>query len=308
MPSSRHRHTPSPPRSSTPRAVWKGAIAFGLVHIPVSLYPATAASRLDFDLLDKRDFAAVGYQRINKRSGEPVASDNIVKGYEYEDDQYVVLSNEDFRRANVEAAQSVDIFAFAASAEIPIYHYETPYYLEPTAAGAKGYALLREVLRRKQRLALAKVVIRTRQYLAAVVPVQRMLLLNTLRFASEIRPLDVFDLPDDDLSALRVSAREVDMAEHLVDDMTEGWHPDAYRDSYRDDLLALIEHKVAAGETHVLTESATETGTGTGAEVVDLMALLKGSLDSRRAGRRKPVRAARTPKTSAAHPSRRKHT
>lgn len=279
-----------------PRALWKGAIAFSLVHIPVSLYPASAASELDFKMLDRRDLAPVGYQRINKHSGEPVPADEIVKGYEYEDDQYVVLSNEDFREANVNATQTVDIFAFTEAAGIPPYHYETPYYLEPAKRGAKGYALLREVLRRRQRVALANVVIRTRQHLAALVPVGRMLVLNTLRFADEIRAFDEANLPGEDLAALDLTAREIEMAERLVEDMTEPWRPAEYRDTYREDLLALIKHKVAAGETRVLTPPAEHAGAAeAGADVVDLVALLKRSLEAR------GDKAQHAPQKAAAH-------
>jgi DNA end-binding protein Ku len=282
-----------------PRALWKGAIAFSLVHIPVTLYPAATASELDFKMLDRRDMAPVGYQRINKRSGEPVPGDEIVKGYEYEDDQYVVLSSEDFRDANVQATQTVDIFAFVHADEIPPYHFETPYYLEPSKRGAKGYALLREVLRRKQRIALANVVIRTRQHLAALVPVGRMLVLDTLRFADEIRAFDTSTLPGEDLAALKVSERELAMAERLVDDMEEAWRPAQYRDTYREDLLALIHRKVEAGETRVLTEPREGGGAAeTGAEVVDLMALLKRSLEAR--GHHERATPSHTPPRKAA--------
>lgn len=264
-----------------PRAVWKGAIAFSLVHIPVTLYPATTSAELDFNLLDRRDFSTVGYQRINKRTGQPVPSQEIVKGYEYDDDQYVVLSQEDFRQANVKATQTVDIFGFAEAGRIPPYYYDTPYYLEPAKRGGKGYALLREVLKRKGRVALANVVIRTRQYLAAVVPVGPMLVLNTLRFGDEIRAMDEFDLPSDDLDAQGVSERELTMAERLVDDMAEAWRPEQYHDTYRDDLLKLIDRKVSAGETHLVAELESKAASDTGAEVVDLMALLKRSLEAR---------------------------
>jgi DNA end-binding protein Ku len=289
------------------RALWKGAIAFSLVHIPVTLYPASSASELDFKMLDRRDFAPVGYQRINKRSGEPVPSDEIVKGFEYEDDQYVVMSNEDFREANVEATQSVDIFAFVEAEDIPPYHFETPYYLEPSKRGMKSYALLREVLRHRQRVALANVVLRTRQRLAALVPVGRMLVLNTLRFADEIRAFDAANLPGEDLAALNVSAREIEMAERLVDDMSEAWRPDHYHDTYREDLLALIHRKVESGETHVLTEPAegkagAETG---GAEVVDLMALLKRSLEAR-GGKAETPHPARQRKTAGQRSTRKR--
>ncbi|MGE5468542.1 MAG: Ku protein [Ignavibacteria bacterium] len=286
------------------RALWKGAIAFSLVHIPVTLYPAATAAELDFKMLDRRDFAPVGYQRVNKRSGQPVPPDEIVKGYEYEDDQFVVVSNDDFREANVQATQTVDIFAFVQAQEIPSWHFETPYYLEPTKRGAKGYALLREVLRRKERIALANVVIRTRQHLAALLPVGRMLVLNTLRFSDEIRAFDEANLPGDNLAALNISEREIAMAERLVDDMAEPWRPAQYHDTYRDDLLALIHRKVESGETHVVTEPTEgKTGAEAGAEVVDLMALLKRSLESR-GGKEAPGH--RPPRKSAAHGTRKR--
>ena len=233
-----------------PRVVWKGAITFGLVHIPVNLYPGSTASALDFDLLDKRDFAPVGYRRVNKRTGKEVAPENIVKGYEYEAGQYVVVTDEDFRQANVKATQSIDIQAFVDADEIPAHHFDTPYYLEPGKRGEKGYALLRETLRKTGRVGIANVVLHTRQHLALVMPVERLLLLNTLRFADEIRPMANLQLPGLNLKAVGVSPKEVEMAARLVADMTEDWQPKAYKDTYRADLLARIEHKVESGKTH----------------------------------------------------------
>jgi DNA end-binding protein Ku len=263
-----------------PRAVWKGAIAFGLVHIPVTLYPASGATRLDLDLLDKRDFAPVGYQRINKRTGEPVAAADIVKGYEYEDDQYVVVSEEDFRLANVEATQTVDLLSFVEAADIPPLFFDTPYYLEPGKRAEKGYALLRETLRRSGRVGLATVVIRTRQHLAAVIPVEDALVLDTLRFADEIRSLKDLHLPGADLKEIGVSPREIEMAERLVESMAGGWAPEQYRDTYRDDLMARIEAKVRAGKTHVVSDAGEPAAKAEGgAEVVDLMAMLRRSLE-----------------------------
>ena len=266
-----------------PRVVWKGAIAFGLVNVPVALYPASTANRLDLDLLDRRDFAPVGYQRINKRTGEVVASEDIVKGYEYEKDQYVVVTDEDFREANVKATQTVDILSFVAQDDIAPYYFDTPYYLEPGRRGEKGYALLRETLRRSGRVGLATVVIRSRQHLAAVIPVGPVLLMNTLRFADEIRSMAELQLPDDDLKALGVSDRELDMAERLVEGMVEDWAPEQYRDTYRDDLMARIEQKIDSGKTHVVAEAEAAPAAEGGAEVVDLMALLKRSLEGRAA-------------------------
>lgn len=266
-----------------PRVVWKGAIAFGLVNVPVALYPASTANRLDLDLLDRRDFAPVGYQRINKRTGEAVASEDIVKGYEYEKEQYVVVTDEDFREANVKATQTVDILSFVAQEDIAPYYFDTPYYLEPGRRGEKGYALLRETLRRSGRVGLASVVIRSRQHLAAVIPVGAVLLMNTLRFADEIRSMAELKLPDDDLKALGVSDRELDMAERLVEGMVEDWAPEQYRDTYRDDLMARIEQKIESGKTHVVAETEAPPAAEGGAEVVDLMALLKRSLEGRAA-------------------------
>jgi DNA end-binding protein Ku len=266
-----------------PRVVWKGAIVFGLVHIPVSLYPASSAKGLDLDLLDKRDFAPVGYQRINKRTGKPVPAANIVKGYQYEDDQYVVVSEEDMRQANVEATQTVDIQSFVDAAAVPPYFFDTPYYLEPGRRGEKGYALLRETLRRTGRVALAKVVIRVRQHLAAVIPFGEVLLLNTMRYADEIRPVGELKLPSGSLESVGVSRRELEMAERLVEDMSEDWAPGHYHDTYREDLLARIEAKVEKGQTHEITQA--DEGAPRppgGGEVVDLMAMLKRSLEVKR--------------------------
>lgn len=276
-----------------PRAVWKGAIAFSLVNIPVSLYPASGADELKLHLLDRRDFAPVGNQRINKRTGKPVAAEDIVKGYEYEDDQYVVVGDEDFRQANVKATQTVDIVGFVAAGDVPAYYFDTPYYLEPTRQGAKSYALLRETLRRSGRIGLAMVVIRTRQHLAALLPVDQALILNTLRFASEIRPMAALALPGEALKALGIAASELTLAERLVDDMTVEWSPEQYRDTYTDDLMARIQRKVEAGESHLLAEPAAEKEPAAGAEVVDLMALLKRSLERHPAKGGKPAKAGR---------------
>jgi DNA end-binding protein Ku len=265
-----------------PRVVWKGAIVFGLVHIPVSLYPASSAKGLDLALLDKRDFAPVGYQRINKRTGKPVAPQDIVKGYQYEDDQYVVVSEEDMRQANVEATQTVDIQSFVEAAAVPPYFFDTPYYLEPGRRGEKGYALLRETLRKSGRVGLAKVVIRVRQHLAALLPFGDVLLLNTLRYADEIRPVGELKLPEGSLEKVGVTKRELEMAQRLVEDMSEDWAPEQYHDTYRADLLARIEAKVEKGQTHEVTEAEEGAPAPTRGEVVDLMAMLKRSLEVKR--------------------------
>jgi DNA end-binding protein Ku len=263
-----------------PRVLWKGAISFGLVHVPVSLYPASRSEGISFDMIDKRDFSPVGYRRYNKRTGEEISRENIVKGYEYEKGEYVVVTEEDFKQANVEATQTVDIVAFVDAASVAPYYYDTPYYLEPGKRGEKGYTLLREVLRKTGRVGIANVVIRSKQHLAALIPLERMLLMNTLRFANEIRSMDDLNLPAEGRGG--VNDKEIAMAERLVDDMTEKWKPEQFKDTYTSDLMAQIEKKIASGDTHALTppsEDAAEPRKG--ADVIDLVSLLRKSLDKK---------------------------
>ena len=263
-----------------PRALWKGAISFGLVHVPVSLYPASRSEGLSFDMIDKRDFAPVGYKRYNTRTGEEIDRENIVKGYEYEKGEYVVITDEDFKQANVQATQTVDIVGFVDAASVAPYYYDTPYYLEPGKRGEKGYVLLREVLRKTGRVGIANVVIRSRQHLAALIPVDRVLLMNTLRFANEIRSMSELTLPDAGQGDLR--ANEIAMAERLVDDMTDKWKPEQYKDTYTEDLMKRIEARVAAGEIHAVAHETDDTAEPKrGAEVIDLVSLLRKSLDKK---------------------------
>src|SRR6185437_15687748 len=189
-------------------------------------FPRGRAQGFQFSMLDKRDLSPVGYKRYSKKSGKEVQWADIVKGYEYEKDQYVVLSDEDFRRANVKASRTIDIKAFVPAAEIPPQYYETPYYLAPADRGEKVYALLRETLRATGRVAVAQVVIRTTEHLAAVVPQGRALMLVTMRHADEIRGASGFELPAEGLKSAGVSSKEVDLAKRLVDDMTEHWKPE----------------------------------------------------------------------------------
>jgi len=262
-----------------PRELWKGAIRFGLVHIPVSLYPGEQSEELSFTMLDRRDMSPIGYKRVNKTTGAEVPYDQIVKGYEWEDGHYVTLEKEDFRNANVEATQTVDIMGFIDADQVPNFFYESPYYLAPGKHGDKGYALLRETLVRSHKVGLATVVIRTRQHIAALYPVDNLLVLNTLRFATEMRSPDELDVPKD-LKDAKVQPKELDMAERLVDDMTlEKWDPTEYHDTYRDDLLKLIEQK-AQGKL----KAAPRAKAPKGAEVIDFSALLEKSLAARRRG------------------------
>jgi len=270
--------------------LWKGAISFGLVNIPVQLYPAEDRKAFQFSMLDKRDMSPVGYKRYSKATGKEVEWANIVKGYEYEKDQYVVLSEEDFKRANVKATQTIDIAAFVDADEIPVEYFETPYYLAPEKRGEKAYALLRETLKSVNRVAVAQVVIRTTPHLAAVVPNGRALMLMTLRYQDELRPMEDLDLPPESAKAAGVNPKEVDLAKRLVDDMTERFDPEQYKDTYHEDLMARIKEKIKLGQTNEITKpEPEEKGARRSAEVVDLAALLKESLAKGGSAERKPA-------------------
>lgn len=269
------------------RALWTGTVGFGLVSIPVSLYSASRPAGLDLDYLDRRDFAPVGYQRVNKASGKPVEWNDIVKGYK-RGEQYVVLGDEDFRLANPRMARTIAIEQFVEAAAIPPYFFDTPYWMAPAKRSEKPYALLREVLAAKDRIALARVMIRTRASVAAIVPVGNALLLDTLRYTDAIRPAKGLGLPAAGKAAAGLTTRELAMAERFVDELTEPFDPAQFRDTYRRDLLRRIEAKVKAGETHVIPSRARDEEESAPADnVVDLMELLKQSL-----GKGAPARAA----------------
>jgi len=262
-----------------PRAVWKGAVSFGLVYIPVHLHTAARDSTLDLDLLDSRDFSPVGYQRYNKRTGKVVDWGDVVKGYEYKKGQYVALTDEDFRRANVEASQTIDIVSFAERADIPPEYFEMPYYLEPAEGGEKTYSLLREAMRGSSKVAIGSFVIRGRQHFCAILAHERALMLNTLRFAEELVPAEGLELPPANPRSARVSRQEVDMARRLVEEMTGEWDPEAFKDTYRRDLMRRIKEKIRKRQTHVLTPAAEPEAERPTAEVIDLMAVLRKSLE-----------------------------
>lgn len=260
------------------RSMWKGAISFGLVHIPVELYPAASDQGLDLTMLDRRDFAPIGFKRYNKATGKEVSWDDIVKGYEYKDGEYVVLTDEDLRRANPEATQTIDIIAFVNAEQVPLIYYEQPYYLAPGKGGDKVYALLRETLREVGKIGIANVVIRVKQHLAALVCVGDTIVLNTLRYPDEIRPTDELRIPGTDSKAAQVTDKELQMAKALVEGMSEKWKPQQYHDTYREDVLALIKKKVAANQTKTLTEPEPEEEKPARTNVIDLVSLLQASL------------------------------
>jgi DNA end-binding protein Ku len=293
-----------------PRPIWTGAVSFGLVYIPVQLHSASHTSSLDLDFLDRRDFSPVGYQRVNKRTGKVVEWADIVKGYQYQKGEYVALSDDDFRQANVKATQTVDIQQFTELENIPPEYFETPYFLSPGKGGAKVYALLREALRKAKKAAVATFVMRGRQHLALVYPQGKALMLNTLRFAEEIRSADDLELPE---KTAGVTPKELAMAERLVDEMTGEWDPSQFKDTYSKDLLARIKEKIRNKETHELTAAPKTREPRQSAQVIDLMEVLKKSLGqgkgSRRvtsASRAKDDERAPTPASSRRPPARKR--
>jgi DNA end-binding protein Ku len=270
-----------------PRAIWKGSLRFGLVTIPVGLYAAESPDELDLDLIDRRSQAPVGYSRINKETGRAVPASAVVKGYAVSKGHYVVVSDEDLKRAAPEATQTLDVVGFVERDAIPPIYYDRPYYIAPTGQGDKAYALLREALASSQRQALARVVVRTRQYVAAIYPWETVLVVQLLRYAHELRDPAELALP----RRVAASAKELAMAERLISSMEQKWDADEFHDEYRDQLLALIRRKARSGK-EIEVEAEPVAGPPK-AEVVDLMALLQESLSGQRGAARGAARPAR---------------
>src|SRR5437016_5577872 len=254
------------------RAIWKGNISFGLVNIPIALYPATRGEELKFRLLCKRDLSPVNYKRVAEKDGKEVPWDQIVKGYEYENGKYVVLKDEDFQRVDLEAIQTVDIQDFVDQEDIdPIFFYK-PYYLEPQKVGDKAYALLRDALKDSNKVGIAKVVIKTRQYLAGVKPENGALVLELMHFADELADTAKLHVP----KKTEVGKREMNMAKSLIDSMSSKWEPEKYRDDYREALMEVIEEKVEAGGKEI-EEKPRKAPKPT--KVIDLVSVLQKSLE-----------------------------
>ncbi|MDQ0071444.1 DNA end-binding protein Ku [Variovorax boronicumulans] len=271
-------------KAPAPRVLWKGAISFGLVHIPVALYSATTDHGIDFDWLDKRSMDPVGYKRINKKTGKEITRENIVKGVEYEDGEYVVLSDKEIAAAYPKTTQTIEIETFVPANGIPFVYLERPYYVAPINKGAKVYALLRETLQRSERVGVARVVIQTKQHLAVLVPVGPGLVLNLLRWGADIRPWNDLPLPSEDAKKAGLTDRELKMAQQLVEDMSGEWDPMEFKDEFKDEILRLIERKVKAGQTETVTQPDPEEGQSTegkGAKIIDLTELLQRSLRSK---------------------------
>jgi DNA end-binding protein Ku len=290
------------------RALWKGAISFGLVHIPVSLHSATTESGIDFDWLDKRSMDPVGYKRINKKTGKDITRENIVKGVAWEDGQYVVLSPEEIAAAYPKTTQTIEIESFVPNTDIPFIYLERPYYIAPINKGKKVYALLRDTLLKTQRVGIARVVIQTKQHLAVLVPSGPGLILNLLRWGADIRSWEDLDLPAEGAKAAGLSEKELSMAKQLVDDMTGKWQPEQFSDSFKDDIMALVEQKVKEGKVETVEQpEADEDSAGrSGAKIIDLTELLQRSLRNKGGATKPDSAAAKAPAKKAAAKTARK--
>lgn len=259
------------------RVMWKGAISFGLLHAPVSLHPASRQDEIDFDWLRRDTLQPVGYKRVVKETGEEVGKEDIVKAVKYED-RYVVLSDEEIASANVKSTRTIDIVGFTQASELDFLFFETPYYLAPVKGGEKVYTLLREALIKSGRIGLALIVMHNKQHLAALIPTRRAIVLNTLRWATEVRDIDDLDLPEAGMKAAEIKPKELTMATQLIESMTEGWDPAQYKDSFRDDIMALVRKKFEAGDAERISEITAGEEVEEDAGGIDLSELLRRSL------------------------------
>jgi DNA end-binding protein Ku len=270
------------------RAIWKGSISFGLVNIPIALYPATRREELKFRLLRKSDLSPVNYKRVAEKDGKEVPWDQIVKGYEYEKGKFIVLKDEDFERVDLEATQTVDIQDFVDLEEIdPMFFYK-PYYLEPQKGGDKAYALLRDSLEDSKKVGVAKVVIKTRQYLAGVKPEDGALVLELMHFADELADTSKLHIP----KKVEAGKREMNMAKSLIDSMSAEWDPQKYHDEYKEALMEVIEEKVEAGGREIETKPKKAPKP---TKVIDLVSVLQKSLEQAGGARKKTARSTKHP-------------
>lgn len=283
-----------------PRVIWKGAISFGLVHVPVALYPASQEIGINFDWLDKRSMDPVGYKRVNKRTGKQIESADIVKGIKQDTGDYVVLSEDEIKAAYPKSTQTIEIETFVKAGEISFPYLEKPYFLTPIGKGEKVYALLREAMIDAGVIGIARVVMHTKERLAALMPFGNALMLNTIRWSNELRSADELTFPPEGKTAAGLKDGELKMARQLVSDMTEEWKPENYADKFTESIKALAAQRVEAGKTEKVTPLEGEDAGSTSGNVVDLSELLKRSLGRRNAGAGKAADASDAPETPAA--------
>jgi DNA end-binding protein Ku len=272
--------------------MWKGSIAFGLVNIPVELFSAVRDHRPRFRLLHAKDESPVHYERVCATEGKPVGWEDLVKGYEYEKGQFVVLSKDDFKTAALEKTKTVDILDFVRPEEIDERYFETPYYLQPGKGADRAYALLREAIRESGRVGVAKIILRDAQHLAAVEAIGEAIVLTMMRFSDELRDMDDFRFP----KASGIRPAEMKMALQLIGNLEAKWDPEKYTDEYKTNLMRIIEAKLKGKKPRLL---ARDTGPK-GAEVIDLMARLRASLEGKGGGKAGARRGSETPRRKAA--------
>jgi DNA end-binding protein Ku len=260
------------------RPIWKGHVSFGLVNVPVVLFSAEQRADISFRLIDSRNTARIRYERVNEETGEEVPWDKIVKGFEYESGNYVLLSDEELETASVEMTRTIEIEQFVDLSEIDIRFFDRPYVLVPDKKGEKGYVLLREAIAESGKAGIASVVIRSRQYLAALMASGDALLLELLRFHQELRDLGDFELPGHDLRTLKVSKKEIELASQLIDGMTTEWDAAEHHDEYREVLMKLIEKKIKSGKTEAIDVEEVEEEEGEEVQTINFMDVLKRSV------------------------------
>ena len=262
-------------------AIWNGAISFGLVHVPVALYSAAQDSGIDFDWLDKRSMDPVGYKRINKRTGKEIEKENIVKGIKQDDGEYVILSDDEIKAAFPKSTQTIEIESFVKASEISFFLLEQPYFLEPTGKGGKVYALLREAMIEADVIGISRVVLHTKEHLAALIPFESALMLNTIRWENEMKTMADLKLPPKGKTDLK--ADELKMANQLIKEMTHPWKAGNFKDKFSDTILKLVERKVKLGETKKVEPLETFSNEEGASNVVDLTDLLIKSLKKNKA-------------------------
>ena len=280
-------------------SIWKGSISFGLLNIPVTVQKAQEGSDLHFSMIDGKDHSPIKYKKVNAKTGEEVPWDRIVKGYEYEKGEYVIVSKEDLKAANPKASSMLEIEDFVDFSEIDLMFFEKPYYLVPQKNGNKGYFLLVEALEKTNKVAVGKIVIRTKQHLCVIMSKDGFLVMEMLRFAHEVLQTDEADYLKN-IEKPKFSAKEIKMAQELIEGMTSEWNPEQYKDTYEDDVMKIINKKLEEGEAYTIEEEGEEkkTRTSTG-NLVDLMLLLKKSLEEKKKSSKKKQTKKVSKKTAA---------
>ncbi|MEO8402525.1 MAG: Ku protein [Gammaproteobacteria bacterium] len=262
------------------RPIWKGYITFGLVNIPVILYSGEKKFDIQFKLLDSRDKSRIRYVRINEHTGEEVAWEDVAKGYEYDDNNYVLFNEKELKELAGEHSKTIDIENFINANSLDCIVFDKPYFLVPDKKGDKGYVLLRETLTNTKKVGIAKVIIHTREYLAALMPYENALILNLLHYPQEIKKPSEFELPTATLKKYKISAKELEIAKQLVDSMTTKWNPNAYHDEYRKALEKFIEEKIHHEKPK--KSKAKKSSLSKSSNVINFVDLLKKSLKDKK--------------------------